>query len=45
MGEARDRGRVEILAQMGIKILRYSDRDVFEHIGAVIEEIWNYLNP
>jgi len=28
---------------MGLKVLRFSDRDVFENIGGVIERIWSYL--
>jgi len=28
---------------MGIQVLRYSDRDVFENIGGVMEEIWSCL--
>ena len=42
-GKIRDRTRNDTLKQMGIKVLRFSDRDVFENIGGVIEEIWSCL--
>jgi very-short-patch-repair endonuclease len=28
---------------MGIKVLRFSDRDVFENVGGVMEGIWSCL--
>ena len=42
-GKARDRTRDDVLIEMGIQVLRYSDRDVFENIGGVMEEIWSCL--
>jgi very-short-patch-repair endonuclease len=42
-GKTRDRARDDILREMGIKALRFSDRDVFENIGGVMEEIWSHL--
>ena len=42
-GKARDRTRDDVLSEMGIQVLRYSDRDVFENIGGVMEEIWSCL--
>jgi len=42
-GEAKDRARGGILKEMGLKVLRLSDRDVFENIGGVIERIWSCL--
>jgi very-short-patch-repair endonuclease len=42
-GKAKDRTRDEVLIEMGIKVLRFSDRDVFENIGGVMEVIWSCL--
>jgi very-short-patch-repair endonuclease len=42
-GHAKDRTRDDVLREMGLKVLRFSDRDVFENIGGVIERIWSYL--
>ena len=42
-GKAKDKVRDEVLSKMRIKVLRYSDRDVFENIGGVMEEIWSCL--
>ena len=42
-GQAKDRTRDDVLREMGIKVLRYSDRDVFENIGGVMEGIWSCL--
>ncbi len=42
-GQAKDRTRDNVLTEMGIKVLRFSDRDVFENIGGVMEGIWSCL--
>ncbi len=42
-GKAKDRTRDEVLIEMGIKVLRFSDRDVFQNIGGVMERIWSCL--
>ena len=42
-GKAKDRTRGNALREMGIKVLRFSDRDVFENVGGVMEEIWSCL--
>jgi very-short-patch-repair endonuclease len=39
-GEAKDKTRDDVLTEMGTTVLRFSDRDVFENIGGVMEEIW-----
>jgi very-short-patch-repair endonuclease len=31
------------MEDMGLKILRFSDREIFESIEAVLEKIWSYL--
>jgi len=43
IGKAKDRTRDDVFTKMGIKVLRFSDRDVFENIGGVMEEIWSCL--
>ena len=42
-GKAKDKARDDVLAVMGVKVLRFSDRDVFENIGGVMEGIWSCL--
>jgi len=42
-GREKDRLRDDVLTKMGIKVLRFSDREVFENIEAVMERIWSYL--
>ena len=42
-GKAKDRARDDVLVEMGVKVLRFSDRDVFENIGGVMEGIWSCL--
>jgi len=42
-GKAKDRARDDALTEMGIRVLRFSDRDAFENIGGVMEEIRSCL--
>ena len=35
--------REDALREIGIKVLRFSDRDVFENMGGVMEGIWSCL--
>jgi len=42
-GREEDKTRDNFLGEMGIKVLRFSDRDVFENIGGVMEKIWSNL--
>src|SRR4030042_6221042 len=42
-GKAKDRTRYDLLTEMGIKVLRFSDRDAFENMGGVMERILNSL--
>jgi very-short-patch-repair endonuclease len=42
-GRAKDRTRDEVLIEMGIKVLRLSDRDVLQNIGGVMERIRSCL--
>ena len=43
VGKAKYRTRNDALGEMGIKVLRFSDRDVFENMGGVMEGIWSCL--
>ena len=42
-GQEKDRTRKDVLGKMGLKVLRFSDRDVFENMGGVMERIWSCL--
>ena len=42
-GKTEDRRRDDALIKMGIKALRFSDRDVFENMDGVMERVWSYL--
>jgi very-short-patch-repair endonuclease len=43
IGRAKDRTRDNVLRKMCVKVLRFSDRDVFENIDGVMEGIWSCL--
>lgn len=38
-GNARDRDRDDYMASVGLRVLRFSDREVFENIEGVVERI------
>ena len=42
-GRNADRRRDDALSRMGLKVLRFSDREVFENIEAVMESIWRHI--
>ena len=42
-GKEKDRVRDNTLMELGLRILRFSDRDIFENIDGVLERIWRYL--
>ncbi len=42
-GKAKDSQRDEYMESIGLRVLRFSDREVFESLRAVIEKIWSYL--
>jgi len=42
-GQEKDRIRDDVLRKMGIRVIRFSDRDVFENMGGVMEGIWSCL--
>lgn len=41
--KAKDDQRDKHLRKMGLRVLRFSDREVFENPREVIENIWSYL--
>ena len=43
-GREKDRARDDYLAGIGLKVLRFSDRDVFENMNGVLETIWSCLS-
>jgi len=43
-GREKDRVRDDYLADAGIKVLRFSDREVLKDIEAILEKIWMNLN-
>jgi len=42
-GKAKDNHRDDHLKGLGLHVLRFSDRDVFENMRGVLEKIWNSL--
>ena len=44
-GIRRDNLRDEYMAQLGVKVLRFSDREVFENVSGVVERIYETCNP
>jgi very-short-patch-repair endonuclease len=42
-GQKKDTIRDDALRKMGIKVIRFSDRDVFENMSGVMEGIWKCL--
>jgi very-short-patch-repair endonuclease len=42
-GKAKDRARDGYMKGIGLRVLRFSDKKVFENIQGVLERIWGYL--
>ena len=42
-GKAKDRARDDALREMGLKVLRFSDSDLFENLDGVMERIWGCI--
>jgi len=42
-GKLKDKTRDDLLMGMGLRVLRFSDRDVFDNMNGVMERIWSYL--
>ena len=43
-GREKDRQRDEQMTDVGLRVLRFSDRDVLENIDAVMEKIWDEIS-
>jgi very-short-patch-repair endonuclease len=39
--QAKDESRDRYMERFGLKVLRFSDKDVFEDLAGVLEQIWN----
>jgi len=42
-GEQKDGVRDSYMGQLGLKVLRFSDREVLENLDGVVEAIWQHL--
>ena len=42
-GKAKDDHRDKYMEGKGLRVLRFSDRDIFENLRGVTEKIWSYL--
>lgn len=42
-GMKKDRSRDDYMVNLGLRILRFSDREVFENINGIIEKVWENL--
>jgi len=42
-GQKKDMIRDACVSDIGLKVVRFSDRDIFENIEGVLEKIWSYL--
>ncbi len=42
-GIKKDSSRNEYMESIGLRVLRFSDREIFENMRGVVEKIWNYL--
>jgi very-short-patch-repair endonuclease len=42
-GKEKDRLRDEYMTEAGITVLRFSDREVLENLGSVLEKLWSGL--
>ncbi len=44
-GMKKDEIRDDYIDKLGLKVLRFSDRDVFKNLQVVLEVIWENSNP
>lgn len=42
-GKEKDKMRDDYMGSIGVKVLRFSDREIFENLNGVLERIWNQL--
>jgi very-short-patch-repair endonuclease len=38
--QAKDKSRDRYMENLGLKVLRFSDKEIFENLSGVLEEIW-----
>jgi len=43
MGKQKDTIRDDYLGKLDIKVLRFSDRDIFENLTSILEVVWSSL--
>jgi very-short-patch-repair endonuclease len=43
-GQEKDKIRDNNMADISIKVLRFSDREIFDNLNGVLEKIWNQLS-
>lgn len=43
IGKSKDQSRDTVLLGTGLKVLRFSDKEVFHNINGVLERIWSHL--
>lgn len=44
-GMKKDKSRDDYMKNLGLRVLRFSDKDVFENLNGILEKIWGKLNP
>jgi very-short-patch-repair endonuclease len=42
-GKAKDRARDRYMKDIGLRVLRFSDKEVFNNTQGILERIWGYL--
>ena len=42
-GKAKDRARDGYMKDIGLRVIRFSDKEVFENTQGVLKKIWGYL--
>jgi very-short-patch-repair endonuclease len=44
-GMKKDKSRDAYMKNLRLRVLRFSDKDVFENLNGILEKIWENLNP
>jgi very-short-patch-repair endonuclease len=44
-GMKKDKCRDDYMKNLGLRVLRFSDKDVFGNLNGILEKIWEKLNP
>ena len=42
-GQRKDRIRDDCMSNNGLRVIRFSDKEVFDNLAGVLEKIWEYL--